>query len=211
MSSSSGSVSSSSSSSGSSLSSNTLRHLERGASGTEVNQGNSRLLPRSDSARDHSGEGFVPVSGGFMFDPSTQMPQTPVRQKTEVPSLVEEEITPPPLVRPVLDNRSALPNPELTSCWIFWRARRQPKKPRHVNSFTSSASRFGDGLDNIQALSGAHELLDILEPQPGKCLGIALRVLSVYMSRRSPKQAFGFPFPDFWLLIANGGVWRSPN
>ncbi|CAN8272467.1 unnamed protein product [Cochlearia groenlandica] len=134
--SSSSSNSSSSSSSGSSLSSNTERVLERGASGNEANQGNSRQLPRSDSARDTSG--VIPVSGGFMFDPSAQMPQTSVRHQIEVPSLIDEEITPPPRVRSSPGNRSSFPG--------YRRARRRPKKPRQINSFSSSTSRFDDAF-----------------------------------------------------------------
>ncbi|CAN8242654.1 unnamed protein product [Cochlearia groenlandica] len=151
---------SSSSSSGSSLSSNTERVLERGASGNEANQGNSRLFPRSDSARDTSSGGFIPVSGGFMFDPSSQIPQTPVRQQIEVPSLVDEDFTPPPRVQRVPSDRSAPSNPR--------RVRRQPKKTRQINSYASSESRFGDGLDSIQGVSGARDMLDIVEPQPGQ-------------------------------------------
>ncbi|CAN8270231.1 unnamed protein product [Cochlearia groenlandica] len=144
--SSSSSDSSSSSSSGSSLSSNTERVLERGASGVEANRDQSRLLPRADSARDSSGGGFVAVPGGFAFDPSAQMPQISVRTQIEVPSLIDEEITPPPRVRSTSENRSSLPGS---------RRARQPKKPRQINSFASSESRFGDGLDSIQGLSGA--------------------------------------------------------
>ncbi|CAN8320171.1 unnamed protein product [Cochlearia groenlandica] len=119
-----------------------------------MNQGNSRLLPRSDSPRDQFAEQFTSIPGGFMFDPSTHISsQSPVRQQIEIPSLLDEEFTPPPQVQLVPDNDLTPPEVGRT------RQTRKPKKPRQINSFSSSMSIFDEGLDAIQDISGAGEPL----------------------------------------------------
>ncbi|CAN8308641.1 unnamed protein product [Cochlearia groenlandica] len=86
------------------------------------------------------------VPGGFIYDP---MARTPPRERIEVPHLIDEEITPPPLVRRANAGRTQA-SPEAG------RAKR-PKKPRRINSFASSTSRssssdhpFPRGLQYVQ-------------------------------------------------------------
>ncbi|CAN8325804.1 unnamed protein product [Cochlearia groenlandica] len=147
---------SSSVSSGDSLSPEHLRRLEaleRGSPSAEMSRENSRLLPRPDSARDRSSEQVTSGPGGFVIDP---MARTPPRERIEVPHLIDEEITPPPLVR--RDNAEGTRTSPKAGA-------KRPKRPRRINSFASSTSRFDDGLGSIQDISGAGEPLEIIEPE----------------------------------------------
>ncbi|CAN8307802.1 unnamed protein product [Cochlearia groenlandica] len=191
---------SSSSSSGDSLSPGHLRHLEvleRGSPSVETKRRNSRVLPRPDSARDQSSEQITSVPDGFFFDPLARTPpRSPVRQQTEVPHLIDEELTPPPLVRRVHVEKTPTP-PEAG------RARRA-KKPRQINSFASSTSRFDDGLGSTQDISGVGEPLEIIEPDPGQLPWHCLQDTFVFTRQLSPRRACGSPFLGFWSLITRG-------
>ncbi|CAN8242606.1 unnamed protein product [Cochlearia groenlandica] len=121
----------------------------------------------------------------------------------EVHSLRDEEFTPPPQAQQIPEEASLTP-PDVGRA-------KKTKKPRQINSFTSSTSRFDDGLGRIQDVFGTLEPLEILEPQPGQMPWDCPSGHFAYMSRCLPRRGCGSLCLGFWSPTAKGWVWPSSN